>query len=235
MTERNGSWAAGIAALALAASSVLAGCSGTGSDTRRADTPPTSSASSSPSPTAADCHPTGGGPSQGTALSGTGASSSVKLGPGSAITPEEAAEEAPARRGTPLILTGTVYAGDCRTPLAGAVIEVWQTDARGVYGPGDGTGNLRCCYLQGTLETDSSGRYTIRTIRPGSYSGRPAHIHLNVHYRNARGVLTEVVFAGDPHRTSTEPGTEEIRLRREDGPEGKLLRGEFDIVLAAEP
>jgi catechol 1,2-dioxygenase len=158
----------------------------------------------------------------------------VKLGPGSAITPEEAAEEAPARRGTPLILTGTVYAEDCRTPLAGAIIEVWQTDSRGVYGPGDRSGNPRCCYLQGTLETDSSGRYTIETIRPGHYGRRAAHIHLNVHYRDARGVLTEVLFAGDPYLTSAEPGAEVIRLRKESGPEGKLLRGKFDIVLAAE-
>ena len=112
----------------------------------------------------------------------------VKLGPGPDITPEEAAAEARTAR-TSLMLSGTVYAADCRTPLAGAVIEAWQTDARGVYGPGQAGGELRCCYLQGTVKTDSQGGYRIQTIRPGHCRGEttppPAHIHLNVSHEEA--------------------------------------------------
>jgi protocatechuate 3,4-dioxygenase beta subunit len=154
----------------------------------------------------------------------------VKLGPGPDITSEEAAAEAPARRGQPLIVSGTVYAADCRTPLAGAVIEAWQTDARGVYGPGHGTDNLRCCYLQGTVKTDADGHYEIKTIRPGHYRGEepppPAHIHLNVHHGDG-GVFTEVTFADDPYVIEGE-GAEAVRLRKQ----GSRLVGRFDIVLA---
>lgn len=152
----------------------------------------------------------------------------MKLGPGPDITPEEAAAEAPARRGTPLLLSGTVYAADCRTPLAGAVIEAWQTDARGVYGPGQAGGEPRCCYLQGAVKTDSQGAFRIQTIRPGHYRGEttppPAHIHLNVSHEEG-GVLTEVVFAGDPYVSED---ADAVRLRTE----GRRLVGRFDIVLA---
>ena len=177
---------------------------------------------------AGECRQTTGGEAQGNATAPADMPSFVKLGPGPDITVEEAAAEARARRGTPLLLSGTVYAADCRTPLAGAVIEAWQTDARGVYGPGQAGGEPRCCYLQGTVKTDSQGRYRIQTIRPGHYRGEdpppPAHIHLNVSH-GAAGVLTEDVFTGDPYVSED---ADAVGLRTEAG----RLVGRFDIVLA---
>jgi catechol 1,2-dioxygenase len=230
MVDGNGRRLAGTALAVLVA---LAACSGSGE--RAAPEPMTS-----PSVTGAgDCRPTTGGEAEGSAPVSSKASSSVKLKPGAAITPEEAAAEAPARRGAPLILSGTVYAADCRTPLPGAVIEVWQTDARGVYGPGQESGEPRCCYLQGIVKTDAGGRYSIRTIRPGHYQGEgappPAHIHFNVHYGGSPGLLTEVVFAGDPYLADGESQAEVIRLRKDSGPDGERLVGRFDIVLAGKP
>ena len=215
-----------LALSALALSTTLAACSG--SD-ERSSTESVTTPSGSP---AADCRPTSGGEAHGTTPGSSGAPSSVKLKPGAAITPEEATAEARARRGTPLILSGTVYAADCRTPLAGAVIEAWQTDARGVYGPAEGSGEPRCCYLEGLVKTDADGRYSISTIRPGHYRDEgtppPAHIHLNVHYAGKPGVLTEVVFAGDPYLPEGASGPEVISLRKEGG----RLLGRFDIILA---
>jgi catechol 1,2-dioxygenase len=193
---------------------------------------------SSPPSTVANCEPTRGDPSQGHAFASTGGLRSfASLHPGPAVTPEEAAAEAAARQGTPLIITGTVYAEDCQTPLAGAFIEVWQTDARGEYGPGHGTESLRCCYLQAALETDSRGQYRIKTIRPGHYRGAhpppPAHIHFNVLYPGTPGVATELDFAGDPYLRELDAQGEAIRLQQESGSDGELLRGRFDIVLEA--
>ena len=210
--------------LALAVLCGLAACSGGSESAPVASTAPAGSTS-----TAADCEPTAGGSIQGSPSPGA-ATSSVKLGPSADITEEEAAKEAPAREGKPLILTGTVYA-DCTTPAAGAVINVWQTDARGVYGPGQSSDNLRCCYLQGSVETDAEGRYTIETIEPGHYRGEepppPAHIHMEVHH-DGGGVLTEVFFAGDPYLEGGEPEGEVIELREESG----TLTGQFDIFLS---
>jgi catechol 1,2-dioxygenase len=136
-----------------------------------------------------------------------------------------------------LIITGTIYADDCQTPLAGAFIEVWQTDARGEYGPGHGTGSLRCCYLLAALKTDSRGQYRIQTIRPGHYRGAdplpPAHIHFNVLYPGTLGVATELEFAGDPYLPKGDAHSEAISLQQESGSDGGLLRGRFDIVLGA--
>lgn len=213
---------------ALALSCGLAACSGNGVDTAGTDT--------SASETAAVCETTAGGPVQGTQSSGA-ASSSITLGPSAEITAEEAAEEAPHRDGVPLVLSGTVYQADCRTPAAGATINVWQTDARGVYGPGQGSDNLRCCYLQGALETNSEGGYTIEAIRPGHYRGEdpppPAHIHMEVHYQGG-GLLTEAFFAGDPYLPDGELEGEVIDLREESAADGKRFTGRFDIVLPAE-
>jgi catechol 1,2-dioxygenase len=221
MVERKGTCLA--RAALLAAALCLAACSGSGSEKSPVAAPSTS--------TAADCRPTAGGTAQGSPTASADTRSFAKLGPSSAITTEEAAAEAPARRGTPLIISGTVYGADCRTPLLGALIEVWQTDARGEYGPGHGTDEQRCCYLQAIVKTDSNGRYRIQTIRPGHYRGEdpppPAHIHFNVQHGEA-GVLTEVLFAGDPYLPEDASGAEVIRLEED----GKRLLGRFDIVLA---
>jgi catechol 1,2-dioxygenase len=206
----------------------LAACSGNGAETAGTGT------SSGEGPPA--CETTAGGPIQGTPASGA-TNSSITLGPSAEITAEEADREAPHREGAPLVLSGTVYEADCETPAAGAVINVWQTDARGVYGPGQGSDDLRCCYLQGALETDSDGGYTIETIKPAHYRGEdpppPAHIHMEVLYRGG-GLLTEVFFAGDPYLPDGELEGEVIELREESAAGGKRLTGRFDIVLPAE-
>lgn len=206
----------------------LAACSGNGVDTAGTDT--------SAGETAAACEATAGGPAQSTSSSGA-TSSSITLGPSEEITAEEADREAPHREGVPLVLSGTVYQADCETPAAGATINVWQTDARGVYGPGQQSDNLRCCYLQGALETGSDGGYTIETIRPGHYRGQdpppPAHIHMEVLYRGG-GVLTEVLFVGDPYLPDGELEGEVVELREESAADGKRFTGRFDIVLPAE-
>lgn len=86
--------------------------------------------------------------------------------------------------GERLIVTGTVYSPDGRTPARDILIYAYHTDAAGIYPKrGSETGNgRRHGYLRGWLRTDASGRYRIETIRPGSYPGRsdPAHIHMTL-------------------------------------------------------
>jgi protocatechuate 3,4-dioxygenase beta subunit len=103
----------------------------------------------------------------------------LELGPGPGIPPTTAA-------GEKLVIIGTVYTEDC-TPLAGAILNVWQTDANGEYGPGHGSDDMRCCYLMGSLRTDSDGHYQLITVKPAHYIGEqpppPAHIHLEISHR----------------------------------------------------
>lgn len=114
-----------------------------------------------------------------------------------------AGPEEPGRR---LTLTGTVYQPDGETPAPGVMLYVYHTNAEGEYPTrGDEMGNAqRHGYLRGWLVTDGQGRYTVHTIKPGSYPGRitPAHIHITVTEPNRSEYwIDSVWFEGDPKIT----------------------------------
>lgn len=86
--------------------------------------------------------------------------------------------------GSKLMITGTIYELDGRTPAPDVVLYYYQTDVNGIYAnaPGLNPAIRRHGYIRGWIKTDKDGRYTIYTTRPGAYPGgaEPAHIHLNV-------------------------------------------------------
>ena len=87
-------------------------------------------------------------------------------------------------QGQKLVVTGTVYRLDGKTPAPGVIIYYWQTDNDGYYSPREGMDERvkRHGHIRGWVKTDTRGQYTIRTIRPAPYPGEtlPAHIHLSV-------------------------------------------------------
>jgi protocatechuate 3,4-dioxygenase beta subunit len=180
------------------------------------------------------CTVTPGEPAQGTTTVAAGTPSRTRLGPGMELQPTAEAIAA-GRHGQRLLVSGNVYAADCRTPLAGASLHVWQTNADGEYGPGHGTEDLRCCYLQGTLRTDARGRYEFQTVMPGHYRGErtppPAHIHFEVGHPDARGLMTELLFSGDPSLDPSRDAAPVAQLTRVAGADPPLLHARFDIVL----
>ena len=210
----------------------LAGCD-PGPRDRQAGGPASTSTSSSDGGRA--CEPTRGEATSGQAerLAAADAPSTGRLGPGGEV--ERTAETVAAGRGGErLVVEGTVYRADCRTPLAGASVAVWQTNAAGEYGPGQGTSGERCCYLAAALRTDQRGRYRIETVKPGHYKGEaeppPAHIHFEVQHPDATGLLTELLFEGDPR---LQPGAlgEVVAPTPVPGSNPSQLRARFDIVL----
>lgn len=86
--------------------------------------------------------------------------------------------------GQKLVVTGTVYHLDGKTPAPDVIIYYWQTDNTGYYTPGEGMDERtkRHGHIRGWVKTDARGQYTIRTVRPAPYPGEamPAHIHLSV-------------------------------------------------------
>ena len=154
------------------------------------------------------------------------AASTLTLGPAPGIPASTA-------RGEPVIISGTVYDERC-APLDDVSIHVWQTDADGVYGPGHGTDELRCCYLQGTVRTDPRGRYRLITVMPGHYAGQqappPAHIHVEAQSASGGSVMAEIVFADDPYLSNrAADGYVVVTLAAPD--DDGTRRGVADLVL----
>jgi len=107
-----------------------------------------------------------------------------------------AAKEEPGER---LIVTGQVFGPDGKTPLAGASVYVYHTDAKGLYTPE--TNDNRNPRLRGYMRTDAQGRYEYSTIKPAPYPNNriAAHIHYVVNAPGHQERVFEIVFEGDPN------------------------------------
>ena len=77
--------------------------------------------------------------------------------------------------GLRLVVRGRLFAPDGERPAGGAIVYAYQTNAKGVYAPEEGTPPR----LRAFMKTDAEGRFQYDTIRPGSYPGtkNPAHVH----------------------------------------------------------
>ena len=126
-----------------------------------------------------------------------------------ALTPEQTAgpfplEEQFVRRditegfdGHAVLLGFRVVDADC-TPVPGAAVEVWHTDATGDYSAfADGGGGKDeaegTTFMRGTQVAGDDGIVEFATVYPGWYPGRAPHIHLRVH-RDDEVVLTSQVY-----------------------------------------
>lgn len=94
-----------------------------------------------------------------------------------------------------LIITGTVFQLDGKTPAANTLIYYWHTDDAGLYSSNEKTSEKVKAHgkLRGWIKTDSIGKYTIKTSRPASYPNEdiPQHIHLSIKEPN----ITNEYFA----------------------------------------
>lgn len=109
----------------------------------------------------------------------------------------------PDEPGETMIISGTVYKKNSRTPAAGILIYAYHTNAAGIYPkrtPNDGRAQWRHGYLRGWMRTGRDGRYEFRTIKPAAYPGRtePAHIHLTMSATNYPEYSGTLWFADDP-------------------------------------
>jgi len=118
------------------------------------------------------------------------------------------AEGAP---GIPCFVTGTVKGLDGEA-VAGAVLDLWQTDGEGLYEDQRGTDGP---YMRGLYHSRPDGSYTIRTVAPISYTipmdgtigelmnrtnishMRPAHIHFAISAPGYHGCVTHLFQRGD--------------------------------------
>lgn len=97
-----------------------------------------------------------------------------------------------AKTGTGSVLTGVVISAlDCK-PIAGARVEFWQSNKKGVYVKA----------LSATVMTNKDGTFRYESPRPTSYEGFPPHIHIRVVARGHEVLLTRYVPAKGARRGS---------------------------------
>lgn len=102
--------------------------------------------------------------------------------------------------GTVLHLEGRVLDLDGK-PVQGALVEIWQCDAHGIYDHPRQPGRERrdpAFQGYGRLVVSADGRYSFRTLKPVAYAGRSPHIHLKVATANGRMLTSQFYIAGDP-------------------------------------
>ena len=112
-----------------------------------------------------------------------------------------AAADEPGER---LVISGTIYRPDGKTPAEGIVLYVYHTDATGYYNKDDDPYNPR---LRGWMKTGPDGKYEFRTIKPAPYPRRdtPAHIHAQIYSEKIPEYgIDEYWFEGDPLITDTQ-------------------------------
>jgi hydroxyquinol 1,2-dioxygenase len=122
------------------------------------------------------------------------------------------------RPGEPLIVECTVRRAD-GTPVAGAWVDTWHSDADGFYDVqlGDEVPELN---LRARFRTDAQGRFWFRSIVPafypiphdgpvgamlaaqGRHPFRPAHVHFMIGAAGCETLVTHVFLAGDPYLDS---------------------------------
>ena len=103
------------------------------------------------------------------------------------------------------------------SPVRNATIEIWQADNTGAYLHPRSMGyRTRDMNFQGygRFETDSTGEYLFRTIKPGLYTGRTRHIHFKVNSSGRRELTTQCYFQGEPEN-ATDGVLRGIRSERE--------------------
>lgn len=110
-------------------------------------------------------------------------------------------------KGQKLLLAGTVYKLDAKTPAPNVIIYYWQTDNDGYYSPRDGMDEKakRHGHIRGWVKTDDNGKYAIYTIRPVAYpnTDNPAHIHTSIKEPGkSEYYIDEFVFDDDPLLTA---------------------------------
>ncbi len=116
--------------------------------------------------------------------------------------------------GHPLIMHGQVRDAD-GTPLAGAIVDVWHANTKGMYSYFD---RSQSDYnLRRRIRTDAQGRYRFQSILPSGYGcppdgptqalldrigrhgQRPAHIHFFISADGHRKLTTQINIAGDKY------------------------------------
>lgn len=147
--------------------------------------------------------------------------------------------------GEKIVINGTVRETACGSPIANALVEIWQACATGKYNHPDdpNTAELDPNFQYwGRTRTNAQGQYSFTTIKPGAYPAtetwmRPPHIHFRVVAPGRPTLVTQMYFAGDLLNDIDEillaiPAAKRPLVIASFTEQGGALHGTFDISLS---
>lgn len=103
----------------------------------------------------------------------------------------------PSDKAEPIVISGTVFKTDGKTPAPDVLIYLYHTDSNGFYGREDEHRHGR---YRGWMLTDSEGRFEFETIKPAPYPERrfAAHIHMTITTAELKeDWIDSILFEGD--------------------------------------
>ncbi len=106
--------------------------------------------------------------------------------------------------GEPMIISGTVFKADGKTPAPNTLIYFYHTDKFGIYGR---EGQPKHGRFRGWMLTDAKGRYEFASVRPASYpnSTQSQHVHMTITTLESReDWIDSILFEGDKFLTERE-------------------------------
>ena len=137
-----------------------------------------------------------------------------------------------------VVVRGRVVKGPECTPLAGAVVDVWQANSKGRYDNDDLKNQPKAddFRLRGKVRCDDEGLFKFLTIMPGQYKigpkrWRPAHLHVKVSAKGYDTLTTQLYFIGNPHNKK-DPGFDSARALSPKKDEDGVLLASYEFVLA---
>jgi protocatechuate 3,4-dioxygenase alpha subunit len=95
-----------------------------------------------------------------------------------------------------IVVTGRVLDG-AGEPVPDAMVEIWQADEDGRYGPDFGWGRSGC---------DENGRFSFVTCKPGPVAGQAPHLMVLTFARGLlKPVLTRLYFPDEEQANAEDP------------------------------
>ena len=140
-------------------------------------------------------------------------------------------------KGEKMLISGTVYETDGKTPASNVLIYLYHTDIEGYYGRRGG--EHKHGRYRGWMLTDARGKFEFETIKPAPYPENrfAAHIHITVTTKTMReDWIDSILFEGDRFITARERSEAGKRggfnpiLSMQKGADG-IWRGRRDIQL----
>ncbi len=127
--------------------------------------------------------------------------------------------------GEKLIVAGKVLKNDCKTPVANAVLDIWQADELGYY---------QDEWYRGKIKTNQNGEYTFETVVPKGYGEgtgyRPPHIHFKI-FKDSTEIITSQMFFPEVKDREGFDNAYIMKLETSKQNGSKLHKDNHDIIL----